>query len=363
MIEIRHLKKEFENVTPIKDLNVTINKGDVISIIGPSGTGKSTLLRMINMLERPTSGEILIDGEDITAPNYPLEKMREKVGMVFQSFNLFNHLTVIENVCIGAIDIKKKDKGAAFDRGMELLESVGLAQFAFTYPSKLSGGQKQRVAIVRAMAMDPEVILFDEPTSALDPTMVGEVQAVIKKLADEGHTMMLVTHDMSFAEKVANRVFFLAEGGLYEEGTPDQVFHHPQRELTRSFILRLKDFHMEILTPQYDFLTMYTQFDMFALKNSLPGDIANKVMAILEELCFGILVPKLKADFEEHTSVIIDVAYSTKEESALITIHWNNIIFDFDDDRYDIERALIRHYADKIDFVTNEEVQIHVIKK
>ncbi|MDO4938692.1 MAG: amino acid ABC transporter ATP-binding protein [Lachnospiraceae bacterium] len=363
MIEIRHLKKQYENVTPIEDLNVTVNKGDVISIIGPSGTGKSTLLRMINMLESPTSGQILVDGEDVTAPGYPLEKLREKVGMVFQSFNLFNNMTVIENVCVGAITIKKMDPKEAFDRGMELLDSVGLSAFAFAYPKSLSGGQKQRVAIVRSVAMNPEVILFDEPTSALDPTMVGEVHAVIKSLAEQGHTMMLVTHDMSFAEKVANRVFFLADGGLYEEGTPEEIFHNPQREKTKAFILRLRDFHMEIDTPQYDFLTMYTQFDMFALKNAVAGEVSQKIKAILEELCFGILIKKLKTDFAERTRIIIDVSYSETNKTAVITAQWRHITFDFDDPEIMIQRALIRHYSDNVEFTADNEVKITVSEK
>ena len=184
MIEIEHLKKEYENVTPLEDVNVTINEGDIISVIGPSGTGKSTLLRCINLLETPTSGTIRVDGEEITAPKYDISSIRKKMGMVFQSFNLFGHMTVIENVMIPPMDLLGKSKQEAYDEGMKLLRMVGLAQKALNYPDELSGGQKQRVAIARTLAMDPEIILFDEPTSALDPTMVGEVQAVIHDDSD-----------------------------------------------------------------------------------------------------------------------------------------------------------------------------------
>lgn len=360
MIEIIDLQKKYEAVTPIEHLNATIHQGDVISIIGPSGTGKSTLLRMINMLERPTAGTIRINGEDITAPGYPLSKMREKVGMVFQSFNLFHHMTVIENVCYAPIHIKKERPREVYERGMQLLEDVGLAKFALAYPSTLSGGQKQRVAIARSLAMEPEVILFDEPTSALDPTMVSEVQAVIKKLAQQGHTMLLVTHDMSFAEKVANRVFFLSDGILYEEGTPEEIFHHPKQEKTKAFVLRLRDMHVEIDSPQYDFLSLYSTVDMFALKNSMPGDITTKLKAILEEFCFGIAMPVLKEQFAERAKIILDVAYSDKDGQTTVTAQWKHITFDMNDDKYMIEAALIRHYAKSIDAVGENELKIEI---
>ena len=199
MIEIKHLRKEYDTVTPIEDLSVTVNDGDVISLIGPSGTGKSTLLRCINMLETPTSGHIWIDDTEITDPNCDLDMVRRRMGMVFQSFNLFGHMTVIENIMFSPITLLDKPKQEAYDEGMKLLRMVGLAQKAMNYPDELSGGQKQRIAIARTLAMDPEIILFDEPTSALDPTMVGEVQAVIRDLSTTGKTLMIVTHEMDFA--------------------------------------------------------------------------------------------------------------------------------------------------------------------
>jgi len=238
MIELKHLCKKYENATPFNDINAVINDGDVISVIGPSGTGKSTLLRCINKLETPTSGQIIVDGVDITALGCDISEIRRKVGMVFQSFNLFAHRTIIENVMNGPVDLLGLSRQEAYDKSMELLHMVGMDSRALDYPDMLSGGQKQRVAIARAVAMDPEFILFDEPTSALDPTMVGEVQEVIRDLANMGKSMMIVTHEMKFAREICNRVFYLDQGGIYEEGTPEQVFDHPQKELTRRFLQR-----------------------------------------------------------------------------------------------------------------------------
>ena len=216
MISIKHLSKTFKNpdgssITVLKDVNCDIQKGEVISIIGPSGTGKSTLLRAINMLEPPTSGEIWVDGENIMAKGYRLDKMRKKMGMVFQSFNLFDHMTVLENITYAPVRLLKLSEEKAREEAMELLKKVGLAQKADVFPDSLSGGQKQRVAIARALAMHPDVILFDEPTSALDPTMVGEVLSVMRQLAKDGMTMLIVTHEMRFARDVSTRIFFMNE--------------------------------------------------------------------------------------------------------------------------------------------------------
>ena len=252
MIELRHLTKEFDDCCPLKDINVTINNGDVIAVIGPSGTGKSTLLRCINMLEEPTSGQIIVDGEDITAKGCDLNAVRKKMGMVFQSFNLSLHQTVIENIMNPQITLLNRGKQEAYDKAMELLTSVGLATKVFSYPDELSGGQRQRIAIARTLAMDPEIILFDEPTSALVPSMIGEVQSVIKMLAKSGRTMMIVTHEMDFARKIANRIFFMDDGCIYEEGTPKEIFDHPKREKTRRFIQRLSTLSYKIESTDFD---------------------------------------------------------------------------------------------------------------
>ena len=255
MIQISHLRKEYPNVTPLKDLNCEINKGDVISIIGPSGTGKSTFLRCLNQLEKPTSGTVIFEGEEITDPKCRMEKVRQKMGMVFQSFNLFANLNIIDNITYAPVKLLGMSKEKAREEGMELLARVGLAEKANNFPDELSGGQKQRVAIARAIAMKPEVILFDEPTSALDPTMVGEVLHVIRSLAEEGMTMLIVTHEMRFAKDVSTRVFYMDEGGIYEEGTPKQIFEDPQKPKTRVFIKRLKQLNLTIENAHFDYVS------------------------------------------------------------------------------------------------------------
>ena len=236
VISIRHLRKSFNGVAVLKDVNAEVEKGEVISIIGPSGTGKSTFLRCLNRLETPDGGSILINGVDVTAPRTDLAAVRRKMGMVFQNFNLFGNLDVLGNVMAAPCDLLGIPQEAARAKALEILGRVGLSDKANALPDELSGGQKQRVAIARALAMDPEILLFDEPTSALDPTMVGEVLAVIKDLVKTGMAMLIVTHEMSFAHDVSTRVFYMDEGVVYEEGTPDEVFRRPRRPCTVDFV-------------------------------------------------------------------------------------------------------------------------------
>ena len=252
MIQIQHLQKDFGSLSVLRDVSVSIHPGEVISVIGPSGAGKSTFLRCLNLLEQPTGGSIIIDGENLMAPGANVPRLRRKMGMVFQSFNLFNHLSVLDNVCIGPIKLLNKSRAEAEKRAMELLKLVGMAEKAYAMPSELSGGQKQRAAIARCLSMEPEIILFDEPTSALDPTMVSEVLSVIRSLARKGMTMVIVTHEMSFARDVSSRVFYMDRGVIYEEGTPEQIFDHPQRELTKIFVNHIRDFHYCIHSTDYD---------------------------------------------------------------------------------------------------------------
>lgn len=292
MITIQHLKKAYPNVTPFFDVNVEIEKGEVISIIGPSGTGKSTLLRCLNLLEMPTAGEIIVDGEVITAKGGDISAVRRKMGMVFQSFNLFSHLTVIENIMLGPVDLLKLSRQEAYDEGIRLLAMVGLAEKALNYPDELSGGQKQRVAIARALAMKPEIILFDEPTSALDPTMVGEVLAVIRSLARAGLTMMIVTHEMKFARDVSTRILYMDEGGIYEDGPPEQIFDAPQRERTRVFVKRLKTFERKIEFLTFDFIEVSVGIEEFGRRQLLSQRQVNNLQLVFEELCVQTLLKR-----------------------------------------------------------------------
>ena len=239
MIEVKNLRKSFDGTEVLKGINETINKGDVACIIGPSGSGKSTFLRCLNLLEIPTGGQIIFEGEDLTAKGVDLNLHRRKMGMVFQQFHLFPHMTVIDNLTMAPVLLKKATKAQAEKKGMELLERVGLADRASAYPAELSGGQKQRVAIVRALCMNPDVMLFDEPTSALDPEMVGEVLDVMKELAKEGMTMVVVTHEMGFAKEVANRVLFMDDGVIMEEGTPQEIFDNPKCERLKTFLSKV----------------------------------------------------------------------------------------------------------------------------
>ena len=314
MIELVHLEKKYNHVTPLSDVNAVINDGEVISIIGPSGTGKSTLIRCINMLEPPTGGKIILDGENICDPKYDITKAQRKMGMVFQSFNLFGHLNVIENIMQAQIDILNRPKNEAYETGMNLLRRVGLADKEKNYPDELSGGQKQRVAIARTLAMDPKVILFDEPTSALDPTMVGEVQRVIRDLTHMDKTMMIVTHELNFARAISDRVFYMDKGGIYEEGTPEQIFENPQKDLTRRFIRKLKVLELNVKNPFFDFAGAGTQIDRYCLQNDIAPRTKYRIHLTFEEMTTNLLRPVL-----EYTPLLITVEYSEKDGGTEIT--------------------------------------------
>lgn len=239
MIETKNLVKSFHSIEVLKGVSETIQRGEKVAIIGPSGSGKSTFLRCLNLLERPTSGEIWFEGDCISDKGADINAVRQRMGMVFQHFNLFPHLTILDNIMLAPVQLKRMDKPAAEAKAMELLERIGLADKAKVYPATLSGGQKQRIAIVRALAMNPEVMLFDEPTSALDPEMVGEVLDLIRELAEAGMTMVIVTHEMGFAREVASRVLFMDEGEIKERNTPKELFDHPQNERLKTFLSKV----------------------------------------------------------------------------------------------------------------------------
>ena len=239
MIEVKNLCKSFGDLQVLKGISETINDREVVCVIGPSGSGKSTFLRCLNLLEEPSGGEVFLDGKKINDSDVDIDEIREKLGMVFQGFNLFPHMTVLDNLTLAPIKVKGMEKAAAEEKARKLLETVGLADKAEKYPASLSGGQKQRVAIARALAMDPEIMLFDEPTSALDPEMVGEVLNVMKNLAENGMTMVIVTHEMGFAREVADRVLFIDEGNILEHGTPAELFGNPQHDRTKNFLSKV----------------------------------------------------------------------------------------------------------------------------
>ncbi len=318
MISIQHLRKEYADVTPLRDVSTTIQRGDVISIIGPSGTGKSTFLRCLNRLEQPTSGTILVDGVDIGAKDCPLHMVRRKMGMVFQSFNLYPHMNVIENIMYAPMKVLKLSREEAYARGMQLLRTVGLAGRELKYPEQLSGGQKQRVAIARTLAMEPEIILFDEPTSALDPTMVAEVVAVIQRLAQEGMTMLIVTHQMRLAKTVSTRVFYMDEGTIYEEGTPEQIFNHPQRERTRSFINGLEWIRKSFVCDELDYLGFISEIHAFALKKMFAPELLYRIENAIEEMYLQTILPVL----DEKTEVRFSMEYAERQGSCALQFCW-----------------------------------------
>ena len=290
LITISHLKKSYGTLDVLRDITADIHRGEVISIIGPSGTGKSTLLRCLNLLEQPTGGSIVVDGEDILAKGYPVNRLRQKMGMVFQSFNLFEHKTVLENVIFAPCQLRRMPEEEARREGLALLRKVGLAEKTDVYSSSLSGGQKQRVAIARALAMKPDVILFDEPTSALDPTMVGEVLSVIRQLAKEGMTMLIVTHEMKFAHDVSTRIFFMYDGYIHEDGSPQQIFESPVHSATKAFIQRIRKEVFEIDGPDFDFLGMHSAVSAFCHKYGIP-EKEEKAQQLIGKMLDGAMAP------------------------------------------------------------------------
>lgn len=306
MITIEHLSKSFNGIPVLKDISETIVPGEVVSVLGPSGTGKSTLLRCLNLLERPDGGRILIDGEDLLAPNADVPRIRRKMGMVFQSFNLFPHLSALENVTVGPIKILKESRHVAVERGRELLHRVGLAEKESHLPAELSGGQQQRVAIARCLSMNPKIILFDEPTSALDPTMISEVLAVIRRLAKDGMTMMIVTHELTFARDVSSRVFYMDDGLIYESGPPEVVMDAPRKDKTRAFINRLRNFVYAINSPDYDFYAMNGEITMFCEKHLFGKKMTQHTLLAVEET-LGLYFSR-----PEHAALTLTLSYAEK---------------------------------------------------
>ena len=318
LIEIRNLKKEYQDSVPLKCVNADIEEGEVISIIGPSGTGKSTLLRCINRLETPTEGSIIVDGIDVCAKDTDLAEVRKKMGMVFQSFNLFPHKMVVENVMMPQQDILGVSAQEAYAEAMKQLERVGLKGRERHYPDELSGGQKQRVAIARALAMHPKIILFDEPTSALDPAMVSEVLSVIRDLAHTGLTMLIVTHEMRLAKLISDRIFFMSGGGIYEEGTPRDIFEHPKKEETRSFIFRVKSWEYKLSNENQDIYEMFGSLEKFCNDQFMSKKAAMNCQLAVEELAVSRIIPALDGVKKGSVRLIIESGEGGEDRNLTI---------------------------------------------
>lgn len=351
MIKVERLSKKYGQLTVLKDISTEIKKGEVVSIIGPSGTGKSTFLRCLNLLDQPTGGSISIDGEDILDKKTNVAKIRQKMNMVFQSFNLFSHLSVLENLTLAPIKLKGMAKEVAEKKAMDLLRLVGLAEKSDNYPDELSGGQKQRVAIARCLAMDPEIILFDEPTSALDPTMVSEVLSVIRRLAKEGMTMAIVTHEMAFARDVSNRVFYMDQGLIYEEGSPEQIFDAPQKELTKAFINRIRNLQFTIQSQDFDLYALNAEVEVFCEKQFLSKILRENLLLIIEELLV-IYKPFLK-----NVNLLLTIAYSEKTEILELKCDADGEPFNFLDSNSlpdEIGLNLIKSFSTGLDYIREE---------
>lgn len=360
MITIKHLSKSYINpdgsrLEVLKDVSCEIHKGEVISIIGPSGNGKSTLLRTINLMTRPTSGEIFFEGENILAKDYPINKLRQRMGMVFQTFNLFEHLTVLENVTLAPMKLKGVGQAEAEKEAMTILHKVGMDDKCNTMPSDLAGGQKQRVAIARALAMHPEVILFDEPLSSIDPSMAGEVLSVIRQLAREGVTMLIVTHKLKFARDVSTRVFFMYDKGIYEEGPPRQIFENPVRSATKDFVQQIYKLKFDIESLDFDIVEMHSQMLRFCNKYN----IANKIEAIQQIINYMVLL--VLADYLPLT---VRISYIEQDERTTIDFLMKGLetsplqADDFDPMLLDDVRALSQEIIEK---PTKKGYQVKVV--
>ena len=315
LIEIKGLRKEYADAIPLDNLSVNIEAGEIISIIGPSGTGKSTFLRCLNRLEMPTAGSILLDGVDVCDPKTDLTAVRRKMGMVFQSFNLFAHKTVVENIMMPQQDLLGVSAKDAYAEAMEQLERVGLAGKARKYPGELSGGQKQRAAIARALAMKPKIMLFDEPTSALDPTMVSEVLSVIKSLAGSGLTMLIVTHEMRLARDVSTRVFYMDQGSIYEEGTAEQIFEHPQKDATKRFVFRIRSYEYTMTSEEHDILGLLGGLEEFCGRQFMTKKQCANCMLAAEEMCNAYLLSALDASKDASITLRISAGEQSGEQT------------------------------------------------
>lgn len=321
MISIKGLSKSYDGNLVLSDVNLDIPDGSTTVIIGGSGCGKSTLLRCINRLEKPDAGVIEVDGENILGPKADIDRIRRKLGMVYQNFNLFSHLNVMENMILAPMKVLKMPKSEAIERAEELLSLVGMENRRYHMPYQLSGGQKQRVAIARALEMNPKVMLFDEPTSALDPTMVDEVETVIRRLVDRGMTSVIVTHEMRFAKNIASNVVFLAEHGVYEQGTAEQIFKNPFGELTRRFIYRSRMFEKRVTKSDVDVYALCSEIRSFAV----PYGLVRRKITGIEHICDEVLLPLLRLGQSPDDFAMIRLIVGDNDDSYTMTLEFPTI--------------------------------------
>jgi len=325
MIIVEGLSKRFGDLVVLKDVNAHIRKGECVALIGPSGAGKSVFLRSLAGLERSENGRIFINGTDITRKGTDLNRVREKMGMVYQGFHLFRHLNVLDNITLAPRWVKKQSRERADEKARELLSLVGLTEKARSYPRELSGGQQQRIAIARCLAMEPEIMLLDEPTSALDPTMTREVLVIIRKLIKMDLTLLIVTHEMNFAREAAHRVFYMDGGGIYEEGTAVDIFEHPQKEKTRAFITGLSTFNYEIHSLDFDMVSMNAQIEVFCLNYDMTSKQISRIQLVLEELIMEIF----KSCYtDSQPDVAFTIAYADEADEISISLTYRGGNFD-----------------------------------
>ena len=339
LIEVRNLAKSFGNLQVLHNVNLNVDEGERIAIIGGSGCGKSVFLRSLELLETPDAGQIFIDGEEITAKGANVNQIRRKMGMVYQKFYLFSHMNVLDNLCLAPVKLLGMSRADAEAQALEWLSKVGLTSKAKSMPVHLSGGQQQRIAICRSLMMKPKVLLFDEPTSALDPTMVGEVLAMIRMLTKQDMTMLIVTHEMNFAREVANRVLFFADGGIYEQGTPAEIFDSPKKDKTIAFIRKLKYFSYSITEKNFDLMAMQGGIHNFTEKYGIDSRLAYRLELCCEELVYEILAGCYGDD--ENVNIDISISYSEADSSILINLtsvgrKFNpfDAVYDEDDDTH-----------------------------
>ena len=360
LIEVKGLKKSFGSLDVLKGIDLTVNQGERIAIIGGSGCGKSVFLRSLCLLEKPDAGQVFIDGKEITAKGADVDLIRRSMGMVFQKFHLFSEMDVMDNLCLAPVRLLKMKRADAEEKAMELLSQVGLASRAHAWPTVLSGGQQQRIAICRCLMMEPKVLLFDEPTSALDPTMVGEVLAVIRMLAKRDMSMLIVTHEMNFAREVASRVLFFADGGIYEQGTPAEIFDSPQREKTVAFIHKIKYFSFDITDKQFDLMALLGGIQNFGEKYGLDSRRTYRLQICCEELVYELLNHCFSGNGPVNMS--LNVAYAESDRTVQIELTCGGEAYNpFEQEEDGLGVTILKRMARQLDYrYTDNRNQISI---